>query len=223
MNRKPQARDELAIALRLSPQSQPGAAWEAIDNRLSGRLEQAEARSRRILDAVPLFWAARIMLADALFDQGRIDDAHREIEKVFEQDTDNLAAVRAMTRIHLYQGDTARARTMLEKISAATHPNYRVRLLWALLLAREGRSDQAAAALDRETLRYAEIALFAQAQVAEIYSLSGRSQLAFDWLDRAVRAGDERASWFRRNVFFEGIRSQPRFEMVLEAIDRGSQ
>ena len=174
-----------------------------------------------MLEATPLFWAARIMLAEALFDQGRIDEARREIEKVFEQDPENLSALRQMARIHLHQGDAKGAREMLERIAGATHPNYRVRLLWALLLAREGRRQEAVAALDPPTLRYAEIALFAQAQAAEVFALAGQADLAFHWLDRAVRAGDERSSWFRRDLFLESLQRQPRFQMVLDAIDQG--
>ncbi|HEX5041521.1 MAG TPA: protein kinase [Candidatus Polarisedimenticolaceae bacterium] len=221
MNRKDQAREEFAASLRLGPQSQPGIAWLTIDDRWSDRLQGSEARARRILEVTPLFWAARIMLAEALFDQGRIEEAERETEKVFEQDPENLSALRQMARIHLYRGDARGAREMLERISAATHPNFRVRLLWALLLAREGRREEAIAALDPATLRYAEIALFAQAQAAEIFALAGLPDLAFNWLDRAVRAGDERSSWFRRNVFLASLQRQPRFQMVLDAIDQG--
>ncbi len=221
LNRKEPARQELELSLQLNPQSQPGAAWLTIDDRHSGRPEAAEARARGILEGVPLFWFARIMLSDILFDEGRIDDAHREIEKVFEQDAANLSAARAMARLHLYQGDTRGARTILEGISAATHSNFRVRLLWALLLAREGKVDAAIAALDAETLKYAGIAMFAPAQVAEIYALCGRTDEALDWLDRAVRNGDERAAWFRRDAFLAGIQDQPRFRLILDSIERG--
>jgi predicted Zn-dependent protease len=110
---------------------------------------------------------------------------------------------------------------MLEGISAATHPNFRVRLLWALLLAREGKADAAIAALDAETLKYAGIAMFAPAQLAEVYALAGRPDEALDWLDRAVRNGDERSAWFRRDAFLASIQDQPRFRLILDSIERG--
>ncbi len=223
LNRKEQARTELEAALRLNPQSQPGLAWRTIADRLSGRPQEAEARARRILEGVPLFWAARIILSDILFDQGRVDDAHREIEKVFEQDAANLGAIRAMARVHVYQGDLAGARRMLEAIGAASHPNARVRLVWALVLARGGNADGAVAALDAPTLKYAEIGMFAQAQVAEIYALAGRSAEAMDWLDRAVRSGDERSGWLRQDAFLDGVRTHPRFALILDAIERGKR
>jgi len=223
LNRKEQALQELETALRVDPWNPAGALWLVFADRLCGRFEQAEGRARKTLAAVPLFWAARIGLADVLFEDGRIDEAHREIEKVFEQDASNLAARRAMARIHIYQGDTAGARKMLEAISAATHPNFRVRLIWALLLAREGQGKQAVAVLDPEVLKYGGLGMFAPATVAEIYALSGQTDQALDWLDRGVRNGDERSSWFRRDEFLASIRSQPRFQLILEAIDRGKR
>jgi hypothetical protein len=126
-----------------------------------------------------------------------------------------------MARVHIYQGDTPGARSLLEGISAATHPNFRVRLNWALLLAREGKGDAAIAALDPETLKYAGIAMFAPAQVAEVFALCGRTDEALDWLDRAVRNGDERAAWFRRDAFLASIQAQPRFRLILDSIERG--
>ena len=221
LNRKEQAQQELETALRLDAQSQAGSGWLALADRLGGRFDEAEARARKILVAVPLFWAARMILSDALFEAGHIDEAHREIEKVFEQDPKNLWALRAMARVHLYQGDTAGARTMLEGISAATHPNFRVRILWALLLAREGKGEQAVAALDPEVLKYAGIGMFVPPLVAEIYALAGKTDEALDWLDRGVRNGDERSAWFRRDEFLASIRSQPRFQLIMDAIDRG--
>ncbi len=221
LNRKAQARAELETALHLDPRSQPGAAWLAIDGRHSGDFEMAETRVRKILEAVPLFWAARILLSDILFEEGRIDEAHREIEKVFEQDPHNLGAVRAMARVHIYEGDTAGARPMLEGIAAATHPNFKVRILWALLLAREGKGGEAISSLDADLLKYAGIGMFAPSQIAEIYALAGKTDQALDWLDRGVRNGDERASWLRRNAFLASVQSEPRFQLILGMIEPG--
>jgi serine/threonine protein kinase/thioredoxin-like negative regulator of GroEL len=220
LSRTEEARREIETALRLDPGSQSGMAWRTLDARHGGRFAEAEAGARAHLDAVPLFWAVRIMLAEILLEQGRTDEARREIEKVFEQDPSNLSAARTMARIQLHGGDTVAARDLLEGISAADHPNFRVRMLWALLLAREGDCTAASASLDPETLKYAGIALFAPAQLAEIHSLCGRNAEALDWLDRAVRAGDGRSTWFRENPLLEGVREEPRFRWIVEAVER---
>lgn len=221
LNRKAQAREEIAEALRLDSRSQAGLAWRTLEARLSGRLEEAEAGARAHLEAVPLFWAMRIMLVEILLDQERIEDARREIEKVFEQDPGNLGAIRALVRLEIYEGDTAAARKTLQRVPAENRSNFRVRLLESLLAAREGTCDAAEAALDPDTIQYAGIALFAPEQIAEIHALCGRSDEALDWLDRAVRSGDERSEWFRKNALLANLRDEPRFRWILETLDRG--
>jgi hypothetical protein len=47
-------------------------------------------------------------------------------------------------------------------------------------------------------LKYAELIGFASF-AAEFYALLGDKAKALDWLDRDVRAGDERAEWFDRD------------------------
>jgi hypothetical protein len=41
---------------------------------------------------------------------------------------------------------------------------------------------------------------------------------ALDWLDRAVRWGDEREDWLHRDPQLANVRSHPRFLQVLEAV-----
>ena len=49
--------------------------------------------------------------------------------------------------------------------------------------------------------------------------MTGEAAKALDWLDRAVRNGDERAEWFRRDPRLAGIRGQPRFKQILDSIE----
>ena len=220
LNRKEQARAELAAALRLNPTSQPAVLWSALDERHSGEAGAAEARMRTVLQEVPVFAAARIILAEILLDQGRFGEARREIDKVFELDAANVGAIRAMARLAIYENDTARARALLEPLDPASNPNYRVKLVWALLLAREGAADAALAALDPQTREYARVAMFAPSQVAEICALAGRATEALDWLDLAVRNGDEREAWLRQDPLLTSLRDEPRFGLILETIRR---
>ena len=42
--------------------------------------------------------------------------------------------------------------------------------------------------------------------------------LALEWLERAVRNGDERIEWFRREPLFANLRSHARFQQILESV-----
>ncbi len=69
--------------------------------------------------------------------------------------------------IHLDAGDLASARAVLERVAESVRPNFRLRLHRALLLAKEGKPAEALRVMAPETLKYAEIALFAPANAAE--------------------------------------------------------
>ena len=46
----------------------------------------------------------------------------------------------------------------------------------------------------------------------------GETNTALDWLDRAVRLGDERGEWFQRDPLLKSLHAQPRFKQIIESI-----
>jgi hypothetical protein len=46
----------------------------------------------------------------------------------------------------------------------------------------------------------------------------GESAKALEWLDRAVRMGDDREDWFRRDPLLGNIRDHPRFQQILASV-----
>jgi hypothetical protein len=71
--------------------------------------------------------------------------------------------------------------------------------------------------MDAEVLKYAVLIMFAS-NVAEFYAVLGETATAVDWLDRAVRLGDERAEWFERNPLLASIRTDTRFRRIVDGI-----
>jgi len=55
-------------------------------------------------------------------------------------------------------------------------------------------------------------------QAAAFYALVNEKDKALEWLDRAVRNGDERAEYFQRDPLLASIREEPRFKQLLESI-----
>ena len=91
-------------------------------------------------------------------------------------------------------------------------------MTWALLLALEGKKDEALKKMDAESLKYAALALWSTLTPAEFYAVQGEPQPALDWLEKAVRNGDERDGWFRRDPLLVSLRDLPRFKQILESI-----
>ena len=96
--------------------------------------------------------------------------------------------------------------------------NYQWRIAWALLLALEGRREDALAAMDAETVKYASAIYLVTVELAEFYAVLGDVPRAIAALDQAVRNGDERIEWFLKSPRLSNIRGEPRFQQIVTAI-----
>ena len=90
--------------------------------------------------------------------------------------------------------------------------------MWAILLALEHHVPEALKEMDDDVLKWEELVAHESSEVSAFYAVLGDTSRALDWLDRAVRKGDERAEWFRRDPLLASIRDHPRFQSILESI-----
>jgi tetratricopeptide (TPR) repeat protein len=141
----------------------------------------------------------------------------REQEKVLEQDPKNMLALFLLAMAYQTEGNAAGAREALERARALEPQNYWVRLLWALQLAVEGKRADAVREMDSEVLKYGEL-MSVTSNVAEFYAVLGDRAKSLDWLDRAVRAGDDRAEWFQRDPLLANVQKEPRFRQIIDGI-----
>jgi hypothetical protein len=99
---------------------------------------------------------------------------------------------------------------------------FRKNFLWrevsAALLAAEGDRANALKMMDAETLKFASAAFPWTLGVAEIYASLGDTTAAIEWLERSARNGDQRTVWFRANPRLASIRSDPRFNQIVESV-----
>jgi hypothetical protein len=106
----------------------------------------------------------------------------------------------------------------LDSLPVEDQKNYEVRMARALLLARENKGAEGSAVLDEGVLKYAELAFWSTLQAAEFYAVLGEEGKALDWLEKAVRNGDERDAWFRRDPLLVNLYDNPRFGKILDSI-----
>jgi tetratricopeptide (TPR) repeat protein/predicted Ser/Thr protein kinase len=216
--RKEMVRGELERALQDDPTGLRATMWELLYHRFNGEYPPAEELAKRLLADKPTFFPARTYLGEMLREQGKLPDAIREQEKVLDQDPTNILALCHLSRTYLDLGQPAKARATLERVRPDDRQNYRIRLARALLLAREGKRVEALREMDPEVEKYAGAHSLMNAQAAAFYATLGEKGKALEWLDRAVRNGDERVEWFQRDPLLAGIRGEPRFKQVLESI-----
>ena len=81
----------------------------AEEYRRAGQFERAVETSRAGLDIHSEYVSARVTLARALLQLGRLEEARDELQRVLRASPDNLAAIRALADIHHRRGDLAEA------------------------------------------------------------------------------------------------------------------
>ncbi len=215
--RKERVLQEARRALELNPGEKDGLSLLAIYHQWNGDYETSQATLQRLIALDPLFFPARINIGENLRQTGDPAGAVREQEKVLEQDPKNVTALLAIAMAHQTAGHVEEASQAVARARALDPENYQVRLLWALQLALEGRRAEAVAAMNPGVLKYGEFLLVAS-NVAEFYAVLDDRAKSLEWLDRAVRAGDERADWFERNPLLANIRQEPRFREIVDGI-----
>ena len=72
--------------------------------------------------------------------------------------------------------------------------------------------------MDGQVQAYAAVQIFGTLRAAEFYAVMGETDKALDWLDRAVRMGDDRDEWFRRDPLLASLRNHPRVQQIVAAV-----
>jgi len=209
---------EVQKALAVKPDDRDALHWLAHYHRLNGDSGAALALWKQIKERDPLFWPARMNYGDMLRQQGDTAGAIRELEKILEQDPQHLYATQILSRVYMDLGDLSKARQSLERGRSEDRETYHVRTVRALLLALEGKGAEALQQMDQDVLKIAAAFALATSDVADVYAVLGDTPKALEWLDRAVRNGDERVEWFRRDPLLANIREHPRFQQILDTV-----
>jgi tetratricopeptide (TPR) repeat protein len=171
-----------------------------------------------ILERDPLFQPARDVLVEILLTDGDVAGALGHARTLAEQAPNGITGVNSLSWVFMATDELNKARKLLEEKRALLGNNYHWRLAWALLLALENQREEALRAMDGETLKWADANFFVTLHAAEFYAVLGDTSKAIEWLDRAVRKGDERVAWFRKNPRLASIRNDPSFQRIVDSI-----
>jgi serine/threonine protein kinase len=211
--------DEAKKALALNPDEIDAKIWLSNYCVANGEYASAKALVDQVLRSDPLCFAARMWLGEILRAEGDIDGAIREQGKVLEQDHRNVYAAPKLARAYIDRNDLPAARRTLEDLSPGDQLGFEIKLTWALLLALEGKTEAALEKMDDECLKYGALAPWSTSVVAEFYAVMKDSQKSLDWLEKAVRNGDERDDWFLRDALLSKVRDLPRFRQIINSIE----
>lgn len=97
--------------------------------------------------------------------------------------------------------------------------NYMWRHALAILLASEGKHQEALQTMDEDTLKFARLTWAVTSSTADFYALQADPSKAIEWLQLAIARGDERVSYFRRNPRLATLRNDTRFQSLLKSVE----
>ena len=160
-----------------------------------------------------------MFLGELLRTQGDAAGAIHTLERVLQQGPRHPTAAWFLTMAYLDNGKPEEARALLEGMRLEFEKNYMWRHAWAILLAAEGKHEEALQAMDEGTLKFARLTWSVTSTTADFYALQGDHSKAIEWLQLAIARGDERVSYFRRNRRLATLRDDPRFQSILKSVE----
>jgi serine/threonine protein kinase/Tfp pilus assembly protein PilF len=208
---------EIDKALKANPNDVTAHSWLLLYHNINGDYAPAIQLAKQAIARWPLYWPAHLNLGELLRQQGDIAGAIREQERVLEQVPNNLGALVFLAHAYMDSGDLIKARQTLTR-PAGEARDYGQRGHWALLLALEGKKAEAIREMDAEVQAWLGVSFLGPSLAAEFYAAVGETDKALEWLDRAVRMGDDREDWLRRDPLLASIRNQPRFQQMLASV-----
>ena len=218
---KKKAHAEIKTLQEEFPNEAPLYFVKGIMHRLDGEYEQSLKSFEKLAKLDP---AARVVAAynraRIFIYQKRFEEAMKEIQKGIKAEPNHpmLRIFHAATLFH--RGDREEGIEMLQKVIVENPQMDGIRPLLAAFLAVVGRKDEARAQLSDEALALAKSDHDMAYWTGEAYSQLGEKDLAFKWLNRAVKLGNENKTFYQNDICLAPLRDDERFAELLEQMGK---
>jgi Flp pilus assembly protein TadD len=117
-------------------------------------------------------------------------------------------------------GDREAGIEMLQKVISDNPQMEGIRPLLAAFLASVGRKDEARAELTDDALALAKSDHDMAYWAGEAYAQLGEKDLAFKWLNRAVKLGNENKNFYQNDICLAPLRDDARFTELIEQMGK---
>ncbi|MEO8042113.1 MAG: protein kinase [Acidobacteriota bacterium] len=219
---KKKARAEIELLQKQFPNEAPLYFMKGVMNRLDGNYEESLRAFEKLsrLDpaarAVSAYNRARIFIYKRDYDQ-----AIKEIEWGEKAEPDHPMLKIFRSGVYYYRGDKQMAIDLMSKV-LEEHPKMDgIRPLFAIYLAGSGRAEEARAELTEDALALSRSDHDMAYWVGSTYAILGDKDLAFKWLNRAVKLGNQNKPHFEYDKSLDSLRDDPRFSEVMSKMGNG--
>jgi TolB-like protein len=173
----------------------------------TGRLDEAEKQGRQALELDPLATSGHNNLARILWYEGKLDEADAVARRGVELQPNSASSRRWQVLVAIRRGDNE---TALREAQAEPDPSYR---RFELAVAQYARGDRTAA-----DAALADLIAHNQGldyQVAQVYTVRGEREKAFEWLQIAFDHHDTGMLALLVDPLLNSLRDDPRFKTLV--------
>ncbi|MDX2015853.1 MAG: tetratricopeptide repeat protein [Myxococcaceae bacterium] len=208
-----EALEEYLTAIKLEPDSATAHYNLAVFLSTHGN-EFAVSQYQEAIGLEPDYPDAHLNLGLAHADDGRFDEAMKELRIAIELDPQDPFPRHELAAILMDEGDYRGAITHLKEVTRLEPKNFEAWLDLGICFAQKGFYAEAERAYDTAAEHKADDVLLLYNQAA-LYALWGRPTDAVGFLARAVAADKTKVqSWLRTDPMFESLKGRPEFEAL---------
>lgn len=219
---KKKARSEIDLLQKQFPNDAALYFVKGVMHRLDGEYEESLKAWEKLTRLDP---AAR---AVAAYNRARIfiyerdlERAHAELDKGFKVEPNHPMLKIFRSGVFYYEGRYDEAIALMSSV-LKEHPRMDgIKPLFAMYLAGSGHVDEAKEQLTPDALAIARSDHDTAYWVGATYALLGEKDLAFKWLGKAIRLGNQNRPHFLHDRNLNTIRDDPRWQELLEKLNNG--
>jgi serine/threonine protein kinase/Flp pilus assembly protein TadD len=206
------AETALRKAVELAPGSTEALRGLAMLQYVLGRLDEAISLARKAVELDPLSVTGFAVLGRIYRAAGRYEEAEAALRKALELEPDIVSEHLILAWVLESQGRTDEAFA-----EVAREPADWARLTGlAYFHARAGRREEADAALRELLTKHTTHSAY---QIAQIYSVRGEVDAAFEWLERGLMQRDTGVTLVKIDPLFRGLYGDPRWGAFLRKMN----
>ncbi|MGI9056861.1 MAG: protein kinase domain-containing protein [Pyrinomonadaceae bacterium] len=213
---KKKARSEIELLKKQFPNEPPLYFVKGVMHRLDGEYDESLKSFEKLSRLDPAarvisgYNRARICLyrkdyvkALAELDRGAKQEPHHPLIRVFR------------SAVLFYMGQKQKGIDMIADVLAENPQMDGIRPLYAIYLAGSGKDAEAREQLSEDALAISKADHDMAYWVGAAYARLGEKDLAFKWLERAVRLGNENKPWYENDSSLDSLRDDERYQQLL--------
>jgi serine/threonine-protein kinase len=219
---KKKARSEIELLQKQFPNDAALYFVKGTMHRLDGEYEESLKSFDKLTKLDPAARAvAAYNRARLYIYQRRFDEALAELDKGVKVEPHHPMLKIFRSGVYYYQAKFDEANDLIAGV-LKEHPQMDgIRPLAAEFLAGSGRLDEAKAMLTEDALALARADHDMAYWVASTYALLGNPDLAFKWLSKAIRLGNQNRPYFETDTNLNSLRGDPRWQELMEKMNNG--